>query len=207
VRDWRAVLAQRDPDWGSQEEDFDGISAAHESRRIHELRGVIVGQVAEIENLLLYISTQVRERSNSEELRTGRARGPAGAVLAHVEQLLEVLGFESEFKSHVTIIREVIKSRNAIVHAVIDVGFDYVQFTDSRDCVIIIVRDNDDDKWQKHLEYAAELNPWETDEMLPWDVSELGLERQLAQAYQALDKCVDIWVRVNETLPDPQSTP
>jgi hypothetical protein len=107
----------------------------------------------------------------------------------------------------VTIIREVITSRNAIVHAVIDVGFDYVQFTDSRDCVIIIVRDNDDDKWQEHLDYAAELDPWKTDEMLPWDVSEVGLERQLARAYQALDKCVDIWVRVNEILPDPQSTP
>lgn len=49
VRDWRSVLAQRDPDWGPQEGDFDGILAARESRRIHELRGVIVGLVAEIE--------------------------------------------------------------------------------------------------------------------------------------------------------------
>jgi hypothetical protein len=190
---------------GSEEEDFDGISAANESRRIHELRGVIVGQVAEIENLLLYISAQVRERTKSEELRNRRARGTAGTVLTHVEQLLKILGLESEFKDHVRMIREEIAKRNAIVHAVVDVGFSYVQFTDSRDCVIIILRDNDNDKWQKHLEDAAELDPWETDEMLPWDLSEVGLERQLARVYTALDKCIDIWVRVNEILPDPLS--
>jgi hypothetical protein len=41
VRDWQAVLAQREPEWGSGEDDFDGILAARESRRIHELRGVL----------------------------------------------------------------------------------------------------------------------------------------------------------------------
>jgi len=205
VRDWRSVLAQRDPDWGSEEEDFDGISAAHESRRIHELRGVIVGQVAEIENLLLHISAQVMERSNSEEVRNRRARGPAGAVLAHVEKQLKTLSLEGEFESHLVVIREVIANRNAIVHAVVDVGFSYVQFTDSRDCVLILLRDNDRDKWQKRIEGATELDPWETDEMIPWDISEVDLERQLARGYEALDKCLDIWVRVNEILPDPPS--
>jgi len=156
VRDWRSVLAQRDPDWGSEEEDFDGISAARESRRIHELRGVIVGQVAEIENLLLHISAQVMERSNSEEIGNRRARGPAGAVLAHVENQLKILGLEGEFERHLVVIREVITNRNVIVHAVADVGFSYVQFTDSRDCVLILLRDNDNDKWQKRLEDAAE---------------------------------------------------
>lgn len=59
VRSWQAVLAKRDPEWGSQEEDRDGIDEAYESHRLHELRGIIIGQVAEIENLLYYITSQI----------------------------------------------------------------------------------------------------------------------------------------------------
>ena len=207
VRDWKAVLAQRDPDWGSQEEDFDGILASYQSRRIHELRGVIVGQVAEIENLLLHISAQVGERSNSDELHNRRARGPAGAVLAHVENLIRTLDLEREFEDHLKTVRETIANRNAIVHAVVDVGFSYSQFNDSREPVLIGIRDNDKDKWKERLESATELDPWETGEMIPWDISEIDLERQLAQAYKALDKCVDIWIRVNEILSEAPRTP
>jgi hypothetical protein len=202
VRDWGSVLAQRDPDWGREEEDFDGISGAHESRRIHELRGVIVGQVAEIENLLLHISAQIIRRSNLAEIRNRRAHGPAGVVLAHVKKQLGILGLENEFEAHLEAIRTAITDRNAIVHAVVNVGFSYVQFNDSRDCVLIILRDNDDDKWQKCLEETAELDPWDRDEMIPWDISEIDLERQLARAYKALDRCLDVWVRVNDILPD-----
>jgi hypothetical protein len=50
---WQQVLNMRDPDWGSAAEDQDDLMAAEESRRMHELRGLIVGQVAEIENLLI----------------------------------------------------------------------------------------------------------------------------------------------------------
>jgi hypothetical protein len=203
VRDWQSVLAQRDPEWGSEEDDHDGMLAARESRRIHELRGVIVGQVAEIENLLLHIAAQVRERSNSDELRNRRVRGPAGAVLGHVADLLEILDLEVEFEDHVKFIRRTIISRNAIVHAVLNVGISYCLFNDSREVMLIGIRDNDEEKWEKRLEAAAELDPWENVEMIPWDISEIDLERQLTQSYKALDKCLDIWTRVDEILPDP----
>ena len=52
-------------------------------------------------------------------------RGPAGAVLAYVEDLLKSLGLEIEFKGHLRAVRETIANRNAIVHAVVDVGFAY----------------------------------------------------------------------------------
>lgn len=145
------------------------------------------------------------QRSNSEEISNRPVRGPAGAVLAHVEKQLKILGLKNEFEDDLATIRNVITNRNAIVHAVVDVGFSYVQFTDSRDCVLILLRDNDDDKWQKRLEDAAELDAWETDEMIPWDISEVDLERQLARAHKALNKCLDIWVRVSEILPAPPS--
>lgn len=203
VRDWQSVLWRREPDWGSDEDDFDGIKAARESRRIHEMRGVIVGQVAEIENLLLHISAQARERSNSKDLRNRRVRGPAGVVLAHVEELLRTLGLEIEFREHLEAVRETIVNRNAIVHAVVDVGFAYSPFNDSRECVLIGIRDNDGDRWKERLENATDWETWDSDVMIPWDISEIDLERQLLRAYMALDKCIDIWVRVNKILPDP----
>jgi hypothetical protein len=165
----------------------------------------MVGQVAEIENLLLHIAAEMIKRSNSEEIGNRRARGPVGAVLAHVEKQLKTLGLGGEFEGHLIVIREVIANRNTIVHAVVDVGFAYVQFTDSRDCVLILLRDNDDVKWQKRLEDTAELDPWETNKMIPWDITEVDLERQLTRAHEALDKCLDIWVRVDEILPNPPS--
>ena len=118
-----------------------------------------------------------------------------------------MLSLESAFESHVKVIREAIVKRNAIVHAVVDVGFSYVQFNDSREAVLIGISDNDKDKWESRLEETAELDPWETGEMVSWDISEVDLERQLAQAYKALDKCVDIWIGVKGCLPDPAGTP
>jgi hypothetical protein len=56
------------------------------------------------------------------------------------------------------------------------------------------------------LEDAVKLDPWENDEMDPLNMGEIDLERQLAQAYEALAKCFDIWVGVNEILPNPPSS-
>jgi hypothetical protein len=202
VRDWKTVLAQRDPDWGYEEEDFDGVLAARESRRIHELRGLIVGQVAEIENLLLYISSQVSERSSSEKYRNKRpGGGSAGTILTYVEHLLEYFSLENSFQSHVRMIREAIIKRNAIVHAVVDVAFSSAALKGPRESVLLGIRDNDEERWRKRLEDAEELDLWETNETVPWDVSEVDLERQLTEAHEALEKCIDIWIGLNEILP------
>ncbi len=50
VRSWQGVLARRDPEWRSW--DDDDYEEASEGRRLHELRGLIMAQVAEIEDLL-----------------------------------------------------------------------------------------------------------------------------------------------------------
>ena len=55
VRRWQGVLYSRNPDdWFDW--DHDPIEEAVISRRLHELRGLVVGQVAEIESLLLHIA-------------------------------------------------------------------------------------------------------------------------------------------------------
>jgi hypothetical protein len=203
VRDWRSVLELREPNLDFEEDYYDGILTANASRRIHELRGIIVGQVAEIENLLLYMAKQVRERCTTGDLGNRRAGGPTGVVFAHVKELLQNLKIKDEFGSHLEMIQETIERRNAIVHAVVLVGISYSQFNDSREPMLILMRDNDDKKWEARFEAAAELDPWEADEIIPGDVSKIDLERQLTQAYEALDRCVDIWVRVDQILPGP----
>jgi len=62
VRSWQTVLAKRDSEWGFETDDHDWIDEASDSRRLHEMRRVIIGQVAEIENLLFYTSSEIHKR-------------------------------------------------------------------------------------------------------------------------------------------------
>jgi hypothetical protein len=193
VRNWRAVLAMRDPDWGKLAEDYDDTAAAAESRRLHELRGVIIGQVAEIENLLLYIASQIRERSTGDVPPRRRGQRGAGKMLDDVEILLEATGLKSEFAAHIQCIRQTIRQRNAIVHAVIYVGFSYIPFDDSRSSVIVLLFDNDGTQGSGRTV--------DEEQNIIDEIDEIELEHQLDRSHDALDKCVDIWIRVNDTLP------
>lgn len=76
VRGWSQVLAMRDPSWGSEPDHYDDISAAEESRRMHELRGLIVGQVAEIKTCS-YISP-IRSARAVFQSRSLQGRGDVG---------------------------------------------------------------------------------------------------------------------------------
>jgi hypothetical protein len=183
----------RDPDWGSFEEDYDYIEEAKDSRRLHELRGLVIGQVAEIESLLLFISCQVRERFSSGILPRRRGQHGAGNALNDVEVLLDALGLGSELADHIKGIRRTISRRNSIVHATIHIGVAYVPFNDSRSAVISLLLDNDPTQRSKH---AVE----DDKDVGNDDISEVQLERQLTEAYDALDRCLDIWVRVEDVI-------
>ena len=61
VRRWQEILYSRNPDdWFDR--DHDPIEEAVISRPLHELRGLVVGQVAEIESLLLHVAQEIRHR-------------------------------------------------------------------------------------------------------------------------------------------------
>ena len=196
VRNWQAVLGMRDSDWGSLEDDYDCIEAAKESRRLHELRGLVIAQVAEIEALLLYISSQIRDRSSPGNVpeKREKMRG-AGNVLKDVEALLDVIGLGDDLSEQVETVRRTIRRRNDIVHATVHIGFAYVEFNDSRNSVICLLMDND-----QIGQPRSEVQRYEEDEDYEFD--EMKLECQLTDAYDALDRCVDIWVQVDSNLPN-----
>lgn len=204
----------RDPAWGSAAEDYDGIEAAGESRHMHELRGLIVGQVAEIENLLIHIADQIRARTPGVSHPARQRRRGAGKILDDVEGLLRVLDMEGEFEASIQKISQTIRDRNAIVHAVISIGFSDMGLY-GRMSVISILFDNDPAKgpeasetWETHECENTEECPHDMEDLLDfsWEIDELRLERQLNDAYDALEKCVDIWMRVDEILPQPESS-
>lgn len=196
VRDWQTVLGMRGPDCGGHEEDYDYIEAAEASRRLHELRGLVIGQVAEIEALLLLISSQIRERFTTGKLPRRRGQHGAGNALNDVEILLDAIGLGSELADHIKSIRRTIIRRNSIVHATIGIGVDYVAFNDSRSAVISVLLDNDPTRRTKRAIEEEE----EEEEEGPDEIDEVDLERQLTEAYDALDRCLDIWVRVESAV-------
>jgi len=201
VRSWQTVLAKRDPEWGSQEEDHDGIDEAYETRRLHELRGIIIGQVAEIESLLYYITSQIHERHTGLPGRPKRSG--AGGFLNHLEDLLQIVNANSKaIEEKILKIKKVIKRRNKIVHATIHVGYSFVAFTGSRDAVIIYLSENDRKKvTQQHPDNESLPTDDTEEDDLDGDLDESILKAQLAETYEALDACLDIWEMVDSQLP------
>ena len=196
VRDWQTVLDRRRPDWGSDEVDHDGIEAAEESRRLHELRGIIVGQVAEIESLLLHISNHIDKVVRKPlAMHKSRSRRGAGAVLKYLEDQLCQIDLIDGLREQIELIRGVITQRNKLVHATVCIGFEYVSFNDTRSSVIVALSDNDQIGVESDWSDLPPIEPRP-------DFSEYELERQLETAYQALEGCVDIWRLVNSLAED-----
>jgi hypothetical protein len=199
----------RDPAWGSAPDNYDDLNGAEESRRMHELIGLIVGQVAEIENLLIYIADQIRVRTTALPRPARQRRHGAGNILSDVESQLRALELEGEFETSIRDIRQTINERNAIVHAVIQIGYSDMGEHGPRVSVISILWDNNGsspsgvDAWETHPCEDRENCPHFEEDFIDWswDISEFRLERQLNSAYDALEKCVDIWMRVDKLLP------
>jgi hypothetical protein len=58
VRSWRGALYNRDPE--CYDDDTDDVQEAIDAQPLHELRGLIIGQVAEIESLLISLACRCR---------------------------------------------------------------------------------------------------------------------------------------------------
>jgi hypothetical protein len=178
--------------------DHDPIAEADISRRLHEMRGLVIGQIAEIESLLLHISEQVRCRYQGSLPSRPRRMG-AGGSLRDVKKLLAVLALGEEFAAEIEQIHKVIALRNRLVHGVIRIGFDRLGDQASLEPVIYMFTENDDDRPAKTIiDHFEDDDEWE----YAVEIDKRDLENHLNKAYSALEAGLSILVRVEGALPE-----
>jgi hypothetical protein len=218
VRSWHGVLYERDRqyffDWN-----HDPVQEATISRRMHELRGLVVGQVAEIESALLGIASEIRDR-HPGPLPNRQKRKGAGGALNDVRKLLPTLSVGDELAQQLALIDQVIRRRNKLMHARIYVGFDRLGPHSGLEPVIYLLQENDAAEADVSKGADADTNgnsfvpdaqeeacegeevDLPEDEMEYGEIGEFGLERYLEEAYVALEAAVDIWQKVDRVLPE-----
>lgn len=174
VRSWRGVLERRNPGQYFWEPD-DYSEEAEEARRIHELRGLIMAQVAEIEDLFRNLLSCAQECG----ITIKSAGRTAGAMAGAVGRLVLVLDLKDRYDDTLEAIRAVISRRNALVHATVTVGFYRIGLEGPRVPVIALLNHETD---------GGEL-------------SEVDLEATLDSAQEALEAAVDLWEAVCRRLP------
>jgi hypothetical protein len=208
VRRWQGILYLRNTDdWFDW--DHDPVEEAVISSRLHELRGLVVGQVAEIESLLLHIAQEMRDRY-SAALPARQKRKGAGGALQDVTRLLATLGLGDGLRAELEMIDRVIGRRNRLVHGVIHIGFSRLGPEAPLEPVIYLLFENDGN------EAPAATDPHSVDNSTrsrgardepeePEHDDELGefeLKKYLNEAYDALDAALLILDRVDGVLPE-----
>ena len=218
VRSWYGVLYERDREY-SFDLDYDPEQEATISRRMHEIRGLVVGQVAEIESALLGIASEIRAR-HPGPLPNRPKRMGAGGALNDVRKLLPVLSVNDNLARELALIEEVIRRRNKLIHARIHVGFSRLGPHSGLEPVIYLLQENDAVEadisqrvdggtirdssvpdLQEETDEGEEFDLPE-DEMEMGQIGELSLEKYLEEAYAALEAAVDIWQKVDQVLPE-----
>lgn len=209
VRSWRGALERRDPgyyeDSGYDEGLDDDLLEAREAIRMHELRGLIVGQVAEIEDLFVTLLSSQRQQLK-DVLKTPMSKRPtAGKVLEYIEELLKHLAKRTDLEAQIQTLRRIISRRNQLVHSVVRIGF--VERPWGRDAVISyftpVEPSEDSNNNSRATEDSQRLQGRQTTEDLDEEfvLMESDLERILNQSYEALEAALDIWEAVNASRP------
>jgi hypothetical protein len=207
VRRWQEILYSRNPDdWFDR--DHDPIEEAVISRPLHELRGLIVGQVAEIESLLLHVAQEIRDR-HTGTLPGRQKRKGAGGALQDVRKLLAALALEDELSAELERTGRVIDRRNRLVHGVIHIGFSRLDPQAPLEPVISLLFENDSneamlvgDHGIANSAESPDAGDEEDEAEEDYDLGEFELKKYLNEAYDALDAGLTILSRVDDVLPE-----
>jgi hypothetical protein len=205
VRRWQGVLYSRNPDdWFGW--DHDPIEEAVISRQLHELRGLVVGQVAEVESLLLHIAQETRERYPGT-LPSRQKRKGAGGALQDVRKLLATLALGDELSAELEKIGRVIDQRNRLVHGVIHIGFSRLGPQAPLEPVIYLLFENDGSEApqavdQHGITNSAEPGDAGNEEEEDVELDEVALKKYLNEAYDALAAGLAILAKVDGVLPE-----
>jgi hypothetical protein len=181
--------------------DHDYVQEAIESRPLHELRGLVVGQVAEIEGFLLYIASTIRSQWTGP-LPSRKKRRSAGGALNDLRRLLSSLALQDELATELETIWKIIERRNRLVHGRIHIGFSRAGEHAPLESVIYLLLENDeaDDVSQNRDSDSGEEEEEDDDEDI--ECGEHELQKYLGQAHRALEAALDIWLKVSEVLPN-----
>ena len=207
VRRWQEILYSRNPDdWFDR--DHDPIEEAVISRPLHELRGLVVGQVAEIESLLLHVAQEIRDR-HTGTLPGRQKRKGAGGALQDVRKLLAALALEDELSAELEKTGRVIDRRNRLVHGVIHIGFSRLGPQAPLEPVISLLFENDSyeamqvgDHGIANSAESPDAGDEEDEAEEDYDLGEFELKKYLNEAYDALDAGLTILSRVDDVLPE-----
>jgi hypothetical protein len=184
VRSWRGALYDRDPAW--YDDDTDDAQEAIDARPLHELRGLIIGQVAEIESLMISLAASIDERLPSRQPVRQRRSG-AGGALAEVRKRLEIMDLAGQLTSQLDVIQIVICRRNSLVHGTIHVGSSRLSPAERLEAVIILLVENNEPDSR-----PMSLDPEHDDT----ECDSIQLTKYLSEAYIALEAGIDIWAAV-----------
>lgn len=210
VRTWQGALNSRDPEY--REFDYEHEVEAIESRRLHELRGLVVGQVAELESLLLHITSEIRARYSGPLPVRSKRRG-AGGALSDLRSLLKTMLLGDELAEELETIGLVIRRRNWLVHGRIHVGLSQLGPHAPLEPVISLLFENDeDDTHRSENNHEGENEPLsngmaedeereDEDEDEDVELGEFELTKYLNEAYIGLEAALDIWEKVDDALP------
>jgi hypothetical protein len=208
VRTWQGALNSRDPEY--REFDYEHEVEAVESRRLHELRGLVVGQVAELESLLLHISSEIRAHYGGPLPVRPKRRG-AGGALSDLRNLLKTIFLGDALAEELETIGLVIRRRNWLVHGRIHVGLSQLGPHAPLEPVISLLFENDEDDTHRSENNHGDQNEPLSSEMAEdeqredededVELGEFELKKYLNEAYIGLEVALDIWERVDEALP------
>jgi hypothetical protein len=175
------------------------------------MRGIVIGQVAEIESLLLHIAQETRDRYPGTLPSRARRKG-AGGALQDVRRLLAVLAIEDDLSEELEEIGRVIGRRNRLVHGAIYSGFSRLGDRAPLEPVIYLLLENDrDEAPASPADQSPAMSPEsgdpraeaeEDEQEEDVELDESALEKYLNQAYGALDAGLAILARVDSILPE-----
>lgn len=205
VRSWRGVLEERRPDRDELQYETDAqdhLLEAEETRRLHMLRGMLMAQTAEVEDLLATLCEGVLGID-------GARKASAGGLLGKLRDASQNDALPEEF-GHVDWL---LRRRNELVHATLEVG--YVNgLAGERMSVLTVLRPirGGDVPWKsaprldqgKQALLEARVGSWagaptaDTDappEVYsgPCDIDEVDLKMDLRRAHIALESAVTIF--------------
>lgn len=122
VRSWRGVLAQRprkDDFYEVGDEDF--LLEAAEARRLHELRGLFLAQVSEVEDLMIHAVDCVHQK-RPDLIDGSRKKIVLSRALMIVREIMKKLGADQAAEIRFPMFYWMIARRNQLVHSRVLVG-------------------------------------------------------------------------------------